>query len=132
MPFKIIEHGIKSAPQWFARYEKFSNIIIDGAHNIDGIEALKRNGEKFDYILFSCLNDRPYHLMIDELKKLGKVFVCDFNFVKKTINAKAVAKSCSVGYVENFSKFLEMVPKDKKCLVTGSLYFVSQVRELLV
>lgn len=66
--------GIKKA-KWEGRMEEISpTVFVDGAHNVDGIEAFiqtvssKKDGNK-NHLLFSVVNDKQYGKMIDLLTK---------------------------------------------------------------
>ena len=73
---------------WAGRFETISKnpkIIIDGAHNVSGIEALISSlNENEEYIfIFSALSDKNYKLMLEKLIKRGEVIVTEFESDRK-------------------------------------------------
>lgn len=89
---QVIEDGIMQA-QWPGRLECLSQspfILIDGAHNLQGILALRKHLEKFltkqkIVLLFGVLKNKDYHKMLDcfldsELYSIGQVICTEPNF----------------------------------------------------
>lgn len=77
-----IYEGFRSV-RWPGRFEVVSKdplVIIDGAHNPDGIHALSRNlkeycpGEKFVFIT-GILKDKDYHEMLKQMLSFADSFV---------------------------------------------------------
>ncbi|MFB6114848.1 MAG: folylpolyglutamate synthase/dihydrofolate synthase family protein, partial [Candidatus Nanohalobium sp.] len=53
------------------RMEKASEnpeIVLDGAHNREGVKALARSIESFDTIIFGCMAKKPYSEMVELLE----------------------------------------------------------------
>lgn len=148
LPFreKEIRRGLKKA-YWPGRMEKMSEeplVILDGAHNTHAMERLIQNmtTEFKDYhinILFSALKTKDVHEMLEQLKKIpnAHIYLTTFEY------PKAIDLS-SIGEVEDekvsivslwqfgLGDILEKMTSEDLLLVTGSLYFVSEVRNLLV
>ena len=137
-----IRNGIASA-NWPGRMEilrKTPFLMVDGAHNSNGVEALAKSlqalfpGEKFHFIM-GVMADKDYDRMIDELLPLA----LDFQTVTaqssralvaeelaECIRAKGIpAKSC-----ESLPEIL--LPDNSnaahKTVAFGSLYFVGEIK----
>lgn len=84
--YDISEHAIREGMEnvhWPGRFELVSKdplVIIDGAHNPDGIDALSHNlkeyfpGEKF-ILIAGILKDKDYHEMLKEMLSFAECFV---------------------------------------------------------
>ena len=141
-----IYNGLKKA-QWPARMELLSSeplIVLDGAHNDHAINRLVENIKKeFPNreinILFSTLATKNIDQMLTKLKKIPKVhlYLTTFNYPRAIELSKmmhyedehtAIVSLWQFGLAE----ILEKMSDDDLLLITGSLYFVSQVRDLLL
>lgn len=135
--------------RWPARFEVFNNkqpvLILDGAHNVDGVLALKQ-------ALFLCpfqpkigvvsmLERKNYKNVLKELKfmnfnKVVLTQMCD-DGVAAVENLQKYAKFYDLNFVveKNFVNALKIAEnfatKQGVVVVFGSLYFVSQVRKIL-
>ena len=134
---------------WPGRLEivsKDSLMILDGAHNPHAIKALLATlQERFaDYhkeILFTCIKTKALEDMLDLLETLSntKITLTHFEDSRATDEKvlKEMAESRNLSY-QDWQEFLEQKLTDKKeekqtvRIVTGSLYFLSQVRAYLM
>ena len=134
---------------WPGRLEIVSRdplMILDGAHNPHAIKALLATlQERFaDYhkeILFTCIKTKALEDMLDLLETLSntKITLTHFEDSRATDESvlKEAAKSRNLSY-QDWQDFLEQKLTDKKeekqrvRIVTGSLYFLSQVRAYLM
>ncbi|MDR0899835.1 MAG: bifunctional folylpolyglutamate synthase/dihydrofolate synthase [Lactobacillaceae bacterium] len=115
-----------------ARLEKIMDnplVIIDGAHNQQGIEALvdsllKQYGDKKHKILFGHLESHTVDL--DVFKNLPFAQVIPVTF-------KAHKPSSTIGrdWLVELKDQLKDIKEDEMVVVTGSLYLVSQVRDAI-
>ncbi|MBM7689301.1 tetrahydrofolate synthase [Enterococcus ureilyticus] len=141
-----VYHGLAQA-QWPARMEKISNeplIILDGAHNDHAMRRLAENLKKeFPnreiHILFSALSSKNIDQMIAILRKVPNVhlYLTTFDYpraVELTKMAHYEDEKTEIVSLWQFglAEILEKMSSEDLMLVTGSLYFVSQVRELLL
>lgn len=135
--------------RWPGRLEIVSRdplIILDGAHNPHAIKALLATlQERFaDYrkeILFTCIKTKALEDMLDLLGTMPDtdLTLTHFDDSRATDEnvLKEAAKSRNLSY-QGWQDFLEQKLTDKKeekqtvRLVTGSLYFLSQVRAYLM
>ena len=123
---------------WAGRFEIIKVkplIIIDGAHNKEGIDAFYECAKKYDKIkiIFSALRDKDYKHMIEKLLQLtDDITICEFEHVRAS-DAKTLANGFPVKIQPNYKLALdEALKHDGTVFVTGSLYFISKVREYLV
>ena len=134
---------------WPGRLEIVSReplMILDGAHNPHAIKALLTTlQERFaDYrkeILFTCIKTKALEDMLDLLKQIPDTELTLTHFDDSRATDESVleeaAKSRNLSY-QGWQEFLEQKLTDKKeekktvRIVTGSLYFLSQVRAYLM
>ena len=134
---------------WPGRLEVVSReplMILDGAHNPHAIKALLATlKEHFtDYqkeILFTCIKTKALEDMLDLLGAMPdtELTLTHFDDSRATDESvlKEAAKSRNLSY-QGWQDFLEQKLTDKKeekqtvRIVTGSLYFLSQVRAYLM
>ena len=135
--------------RWPGRLEIVSRdplMILDGAHNPHAIKALLATlQERFaDYhkeILFTCIKTKALEDMLDLLGEIPdtELTLTHFDDSRATDESvlKEAAKSRNLSY-QDWQDFLEQKLTDKKedkktvRIVTGSLYFLSQVRAYLM
>ena len=134
---------------WPGRLEVVSRnplMILDGAHNPHAIKALLATlQERFaDYrkeILFTCIKTKALEDMLDLLGAMPDTELTLTHFDDSRATDESVleeaAKSRNLSY-QGWQEFLEQKLTDKKeekqtvRIVTGSLYFLSQVRAYLM
>ncbi|CKI58232.1 dihydrofolate synthetase [Streptococcus pneumoniae] len=134
---------------WPGRLEIVSReplLILDGAHNPHAIKALVATlQERFaDYhkeILFTCIKTKALEDMLDLLGTMTDTELTLTHFDDSRATDESVleetAKSRNLNY-QGWQDFLEQKLTDKKeekqtvRIVTGSLYFLSQVRAYLM
>ncbi|WP_017797172.1 bifunctional folylpolyglutamate synthase/dihydrofolate synthase [Oceanobacillus kimchii] len=136
---KIIE-GVEQA-KLPGRLEKIHNnpsIIVDGAHNLEGIHALvdavKRQYSKSDHhILFAAFKDKDVENMINCLKEnLSNVNVTTFDHVRAPSleELELLDTNQPQLLVYDWKKYIDTAFEHKnECYyITGSLHFISLVR----
>ncbi|WP_027088627.1 bifunctional folylpolyglutamate synthase/dihydrofolate synthase [Thomasclavelia saccharogumia] len=108
---------------WPGRFERFGNIYLDGAHNIDGILALIQTlkDQKLEdvVIVFCALGDKD----VDEMLELLK----DYPLIQASFEDERL-KSDALDFKDALAKAEK---KYKNIVVTGSLHFISAVRKYL-
>lgn len=132
-----IVDGLRTA-SWPGRFEimmKSPLVIIDGAHNEHGIKAIQ---ESLSYlckplrIVFSALKDKQYELMIKDLIDIAdEIIITEFSN-QRALTAKDMAKGFDVTIIADHDLAIDYaINKDKNgsVLITGSLYFISEVRK---
>lgn len=137
LDFNKMIDGIESVT-WTGRIEQVKEsplMIVDGAHNNESIEALIEtirnyyHRDKLD-VLFAATKGKPITSMVDQLKEITDTFyVTDFDFHKALdkqtifdeikVDDKVLVDDC-VRFIENY--------EGEGLLITGSLYFISEVK----
>ncbi len=134
---------------WPGRLEIVSRdplMILDGAHNPHAIKALlvtlqERFADYHKEILFTCIKTKALEDMLDLLGAMQDTELTLTHFADSRATDESVlkeaAKSRNLSY-QDWHDFLEQNLTDKKeekqtvRIVTGSLYFLSQVRAYLM
>lgn len=134
---------------WPGRLEIVSRdplMILDGAHNPHAIKALlvtlqERFADYHKEILFTCIKTKALEDMLDLLGAMPDIELTLTHFADSRATdenvLKEAAKSRNLSY-QDWHDFLEQNLTDKKeekqtvRIVTGSLYFLSQVRAYLM
>ncbi|WP_027409482.1 bifunctional folylpolyglutamate synthase/dihydrofolate synthase [Anoxybacteroides tepidamans] len=140
-----IRSGIEKA-KWIGRFEKLSDeplLIIDGAHNEAGIKSLIETvqthyADKNVHILFAALSDKPLDKMIQPLADIAKTMTfTSFDFPRAATAKQLEAlcqhpnKTCREDWREWIEEKRTSFKNDDLFLITGSLYFISEVRKFL-
>ncbi|WP_088815252.1 MULTISPECIES: folylpolyglutamate synthase/dihydrofolate synthase family protein [Listeria] len=140
---KSIYQGLKEA-FWPGRLEKIQglpNFVLDGAHNPEGIQSLINNLQHEDNIelLISILSDKDYTSMIQSLKKLQHVqlYLTTFDFPRSLSkdDVKRISKENGINAVLDWKEFIQEKQSAKlttTIYISGSLYFISEVRKFLL
>lgn len=125
---------------WAGRLEWIKdNILLDGAHNNDGIDSLvdylSRNKFPKLKILLGILEDKDYKDMIHKLENIpAEFFATKVPIEIKESHLENLKNSFNknVTTYENYKKALSgIIPNlenDEVLLITGSLYLISAVR----
>ena len=123
--------------EWAGRFEvmrKDPLIIIDGAHNEHGINALVDSLKGYENIkiIFSCLADKNGKEMLSKLMEISSdITVCDFDFYRAD-SSKRLAEGFDVKTEKDYQKaIIEALDHKGTLVISGSLYFVSIVRKFL-
>ena len=132
--------------RWQGRMELISKnprIVLDGAHNSDGIDNLVRNFSLFKYnklyIISSILSDKEHKKMLESLSKYSKdLFLLDLDNIRKTeidiLKREAEEYFENVEITRDIKSAIEDVKKlatnDDLIVITGSLYLVSEIKKL--
>ncbi|HEQ2365462.1 TPA: bifunctional folylpolyglutamate synthase/dihydrofolate synthase [Streptococcus pyogenes] len=119
---------------WLGRTELLApNLMIDGAHNNESVAALvavlKNNyNDKKLHILFGAIDTKPIVDMLVALEQIGDLQVTSFHYP----NAYPLEKYPErFGRVADFKDFLALrkhAKADDFFVITGSLYFISEIR----
>ena len=143
-----MQEGIKNT-RWQGRMETIlPGVIVDGAHNEDGVRRFVETAERFqdEYpltLLFSAVNDKDYQDMIHTICqkiKFRKVVTTEVGGYREVPSAelaeifqkegcKDVANSDSIQ--EAFYMASEAKGEDGMLFCVGSLYLVGEIKALL-
>ena len=134
--------------RWPGRLEVVSReplMILDGAHNPHAIKALLATlKERFtDYqkeILFTCIKTKALEDMLDLLETLSNTKITLTHFEDSRATDEKVLKEMADSRNLNYQSWQEFLDKklseneEKKTvrIITGSLYFLAQVRTYLM
>ncbi|MCC5892592.1 folylpolyglutamate synthase/dihydrofolate synthase family protein [Exiguobacterium sp.] len=132
---EAIRLGLATA-QHPGRYElvsKTPRILLDGAHNAEGVAALIEQVKLEDdvTILAAILADKDRASMVASLRTVGRVYETTFDFPRTRTKESLIEDGAD--YVD-WKAWLDSwvkAPQSKTLVVTGSLYFISEVRTYL-
>ncbi|MFV0561290.1 MAG: bifunctional folylpolyglutamate synthase/dihydrofolate synthase [Enterococcus sp.] len=148
LPFQTREvHQALKKAYWPGRMERISEqplVILDGAHNTHAVKRLEQNLRKeFKeyqiHILFSAITTKNIREMLKQLEAIPNVhiYLTTFEHPKAIQLAKLSDLTNEKVTIVSLWQFgladiLEKMASDDLLLVTGSLYFISEVRNLLL
>ncbi|MBD1381192.1 bifunctional folylpolyglutamate synthase/dihydrofolate synthase [Metabacillus arenae] len=128
---------------WIGRFERIHQnpeVIIDGAHNQEGIDSLvsvlnRHYKDRSIHILFSALEDKDFKEMVSKLDSIAKtISFTSFPFPRAASAHQLydASKSMKKFLFENWKEAIDSVVRQKSqedvIIITGSLYFISLVR----
>ena len=131
---ELIKNALAHA-HWRGRTEFLRpNLMIDGAHNNESVKVLidllqSEYANKEIELLFAAIDTKPIDGMLAQLKSVGDLTVTSFDYPN---SVKLDKYPEAYKQVPDFKTWIkEHVTTDNKKLyvVTGSLYFISQVRK---
>lgn len=140
-----IREGLHDA-YWPGRFEILSQeplIVIDGAHNEEGVTALveelnNRYSAKKKKIIFSALSDKKLDKMIQKMDKVAdKITFVTFDYPRasKVEDLFQLSsnqnKHCNADWQKAIQEEFQSLAPDEMLVVTGSLYFISVVKPFL-
>ncbi len=147
----LISEGIKNVllntnlQGRYEYYRKEPDIILDSAHNTDGIKnfLIEFQKEKAKYskksLLFAVMRDKAIEEMLLDLKKhFDEIFITEIDYERcaKIEEVSEVCKKNNISFtaVKDIPKFItEFELKDKEeCLVVlGSMFLIGKIKERL-
>lgn len=141
-PKKLIDQALNNT-FWPGRFEHISdNIIIDGAHNIDGIKALcnslKNYQNKKIKVIFTALRDKEIKSMLTLLDEVASFYYFTTIDDKRAVNTNdfiGLTKNPFIlfdNYKEALNEAQRILKDDELLVITGSLHFISVIRKILV
>lgn len=143
---RTIREGLAKTA-WPARMEKLNDqplIILDGAHNDHAMTRLVENMKKefSNYrikILFSAITTKDIDSMIKMLADIpnSHVYLTTFDYPRALDLSNFSSENYpNITFVSlwqfGLAEIMSTIGADEMLLVTGSLYFTSKVRELLI
>lgn len=145
-----LRRGLKES-RWPGRMEIVNSeplVLLDGAHNLPGMQALVKSirddfTDRDVYILVAILADKQYDLMLGELASLGNVHLTVTHFAgpgpkRPSADLAQVADQLpsrypiqvAASWQAGFQQVASQLSSEDVMIVTGSLYFISEVRHL--
>lgn len=138
---KVTPELIKDAlahASWLGRTEfLMPNLMIDGAHNNESVKVLidllrSEYADKDIELLFAAIDTKPIDSMLAQLESVGDLTVTSFEYPN---SVKLDKYPATYKQVSDFQTWIEehvTTDKDKLYVITGSLYFISQVRKWIL
>ena len=137
-----IEAGIHTAI-WKGRMEVLSEepyLMVDGAHNSNGIHALKTSlmklypDEKFHFVM-GVMADKDYEKMVEELLPLAIDFVTVTPESSRALQAESLAEKIRsqeipARSIASVADVLTLPRVGEKTIALGSLYFIGELEAI--
>lgn len=130
--------------KWQGRFERFGeHIILDGAHNSEGTAALlntlqQAEPQKSFTFVYAALQDKDHALsiaMMDEVATKMIFTEIDLPRAAKAEHLFGQSKHPNKYVIHNWQSFLDennnCLEEDELLIITGSLYFIGEVRTYL-
>ncbi|CRK84310.1 bifunctional folylpolyglutamate synthase/dihydrofolate synthase [Neobacillus massiliamazoniensis] len=139
---RAIRNGLLQA-YWPGRFEILSEhplVIIDGAHNDEGIATLvhelsTRFADRYIHVVFAALKDKKLDQMIAQLDKVAdQITFVSFDFPRAAAaeDLLKISHSQNKLAVDDWKTYLideiHCLNTNSILVVTGSLYFISEVK----
>ena len=141
-----VREGLKTVA-WPGRFEVMCEdptVILDGAHNGEGVKALAETIEEFRRgrnvkLLFASMEDKDWRLMLDELMKVAGEVVLTRVDMQRSASPQQLASHLAgnIPYraMEDSRSALQTLfnsaRPDDIILVAGSLYLLGEIRPVL-
>lgn len=146
--YKITEEDIKKGlykAKWAGRLEvmrKQPYVVIDGAHNPQGISVLKNSLKLFNYdrliLVVGMLKDKDTQNMLNIIVPKADVIITTMPISERAYRASELAQKIDkenvipIENIEEAVKYaLDIAKEEDMVLFCGSLYMIGHVRSLL-
>ena len=146
VPQVALRYGLETV-RWPGRLEVISErplVILDGAHNPEGVRALAdalielRQGRKIK-LLFATMADKEWLLMLEILAKLADEIIFTRVSMERSADPELLAKNIPVPIPSRviqdsqtaLAALLDRAQPDDILVVAGSLYLLGEVRPRL-
>jgi len=146
VPEAALRRGLETV-RWPGRLEVMSErplVILDGAHNPEGVHALAdellglRQGRKIR-LLFATMADKEWQLMLATLAKLADEIIFTRVAMERSADPELLAKTIPIPVPNRviqdsqtaLAALLDSAQPDDIVVVAGSLYLLGEVRPLL-
>ena len=141
-----IKSGLNKA-NWIGRFEQIATnplVIIDGAHNPEGVQSLVSTiathlKDKQIRIILSALCDKKLEQMINPLSEIAEVITFTTFDFPRVCTAKQLYDQCKLenkkineDWESALDEELSLLQEGEALVITGSLYFLSQVRPYIL
>lgn len=132
-----IQLGLEKS-KWLGRTEWIApNVMIDGAHNQESVKALvdvlqQDYEDKTIHILFAAIAGKPMETMLTTLNQFDSLTVTTFSYPSSLSLREYPVAYKKVTSWQEWVKQAETAPSNELFIITGSLYFISEVRQQLL
>ncbi|MBU8905059.1 bifunctional folylpolyglutamate synthase/dihydrofolate synthase [Desertibacillus haloalkaliphilus] len=142
---EAIRQGLEKTT-WLGRFEQVSVdplVILDGAHNNEGVEALANTikqtyPDKNVHVLFAATKEKEIDVMLRPLYDvIESITFTTYDFFRAALAddlyqaSTFTNKSIHSDWKQAIEKILKSLRKEDVFIITGSLYFISDVRKHL-
>jgi len=137
---------------WMGRLEKIKDVpltYLDGAHNPEGMKALTETikmyyGARPVTVLFSAMKDKDILPMLTSLDEVADRIILTYFPFPRTATVEELMKQVQdktdwrmeirgeESWEKAYSEVISTAQEDEVIFITGSLYFISEVRQKLV
>jgi len=142
LPVDACKRGLEKA-HMPGRFERFDNVILDGAHNISSIEASLKTlnayyPDKKIRILFTVMADKAYVPILKKLERFADELIFTEIPYHRSEKAERLYDQSGHPNKQAFKDYKEAYrkarPKDADTIlfITGSLYFISAIRAYVI
>jgi dihydrofolate synthase / folylpolyglutamate synthase len=141
-----LREGLKTV-RWPGRFEIFQDratLVLDGAHNGEGVRALIEELENFREqrrvkLLFACMEDKDWRLMLENFSEVADEIVLTRVDMERCADPHRLASQLSGKIphrtIDNARLALEYLldhaASNELIVVAGSLYLIGKIRALL-
>ncbi len=134
-----IRNGLLNV-RWQARFEiihKDPTILIDGSHNLQGVQALAESlqtyfpNQKITFVM-GVLADKDYKKMVDTILPFAKQFYLIDVPSPRALSKEELSKYISVPYqlIETMDSLKDHIVNEKGVVCCfGSLYYIGKIRQ---
>lgn len=130
-----IREGLRKAI-WIGRFEVVSEeplILLDGAHNMEGIKALCDSIQEIDHpiIIFSVLKDKNFKAMLAQLQQVSDyIIITQLQHHERALDIHELHENAYLHLEDDMELALQKAMElHRPIIVTGSLYFISDMRK---
>lgn len=138
IPLEAKQSGIERT-QWPGRFERFGSIILEGAHNQNGMEAAVATLKHYFKdepltVVFTAMQDKDIQTMLALIEPCAtRMIFTEINYPRcaKAQHLKTLSHHPNVMVIEDRTALLETIEhisQTERVFVTGSLYFISDIR----
>ncbi|MGL5574975.1 MAG: bifunctional folylpolyglutamate synthase/dihydrofolate synthase [Sarcina sp.] len=144
---EVIKAGLLKT-KWIGRMEimrKEPLVVIDGAHNLDGIRSLKNSvGTYFNYkniiLVLGILGDKEVEKMVEDISSISKIVILTEPHNDRAKNIDEMGEYLEnldkpyekiLDYDKAYKRALELADNDDLILVCGSLYMIGDMRRVI-
>ncbi len=144
---RLIKKGLEEA-LWPGRMEIISRkpfLMVDGAHNENGVRALRDSlekmypGEKFHFVM-GVMADKDYESMVEDMLPLAESFMAVRPDSSRALQAESLAdfirsRGVEAHSVDRLEAFIDAfrngttTADTRKTIAFGSLYFIGELKE---
>ena len=138
LPASAVDAGL-TAVRWPGRLETIGDMLLDGAHNVDGAEALAAHVRTLGVppadvaLVFGALADKDWPPMLDAVAPLAarRVYVALPGAARAAVDPAALAARHPGRVAPSLEEALS-APRPRLTILCGSLVLVGQARTLLL